>query len=258
MDERRVARYLDRVGFPPDGGAPDVARLAELQERHLHAVPFENLSVHLEEPIDLTPEALVDKIVERNRGGFCYELNGAFGALLTALGYEVTLLCARAATPDGFGPPFDHLALRVDVDGEPWLVDVGFGRFSHRPIRLAERGEQKDPAGTFLVTSEPDGDLTVLLNGAREYRLETRPRTLAAFEPTCWWHRTSPKSHFTRSLVCSRLTDTGRVTLSGSTLIITGDTGKQETTLHTDAEILDAYRRHFGISLDSVPTVRQS
>jgi N-hydroxyarylamine O-acetyltransferase len=258
VDDARVSRYLDRIGFPRNGGEPDVARLAELQERHLHAVPFENLSVHLEEPIDLTPEALVDKIVERNRGGFCYELNGAFGALLTALGYEVTLLCARAATPDGFGPPFDHLALRVDVDGEPWLVDVGFGRFSHRPIRLAERGEQKDPAGTFVVTEDAEGDLTVLRNGGREYRMEARPRTLADFEPTCWWHRTSPKSHFTRSLVCSRLTETGRVTLSGNTLILTDDTGKQEMTLHTDAEILDAYSRHFGISLDRVPTVRQS
>jgi N-hydroxyarylamine O-acetyltransferase len=255
VDERRVARYLDRIGVAP-GGEPDIGRLADLQERHLHAVPFENLSVHLSEPVELIPDALVDKIVERNRGGFCYELNGAFGALLTALGYDVTMLSARAATLDGFGPPFDHLALRVDVDGEPWLADVGFGRFSHRPIRLAERGEQKDPAGTFLVTEEPDGDLTVLLNGAREYRLETRPRTLADFEPTCWWHRTSPKSHFTRSLVCSRLTDTGRVTLSGRTLIVTGEEGKREQVLDSDADVLDAYRRHFGISLDTVPTVR--
>jgi len=60
----------------------------------------------------------------------------------------------------------------------------------------------------------------VLLNGAREYRLETRPRILADFEPTCWWHRTSPKSHFTRSLVCSRLTDTGRAFLERCRRII--------------------------------------
>jgi N-hydroxyarylamine O-acetyltransferase len=256
VDEQRVAAYLNRIGAPA-GGEPDVARLAHLQERHLHAVPFENLSVHLEEPVDLAPDALVDKIVERNRGGFCYELNGAFGALLTALGYDVTMLSARGATPDGFGPPFDHLALRVDVDGEPWLVDVGFGRFTHRPIRLDERGEQKDPGGTFLVTDDAEGDVTVLRNGAREYRLETRPRTLADFEPTCWWHRTSPKSHFTRSLVCSRLTGTGRVTLSGNQLIVTDHDGKREETLAGDADVLDAYRRHFGISLDSVPRLRQ-
>jgi N-hydroxyarylamine O-acetyltransferase len=87
--------------------------------------------------------------------------------------------------------------------------------------------------------------------------LETRPRALADFEPTCWWHRTSPKSHFTRSLVCSRLTDSGRVTLSGRTLIVSDDAGKREETLDSDAEVLDAYRRHFGISLDTVPTVRE-
>jgi N-hydroxyarylamine O-acetyltransferase len=107
------------------------------------------------------------------------------------------------------------------------------------------------------VTDDTDGDLTVLCNGAREYRLETRPRTLADFEPTCWWHRTSPKSHFTRSLVCSRLTETGRVTLSGNLLIVTDDRGKREQTLTSDADVLDAYRRHFGISLDTVPRLRQ-
>ena len=257
MDEPRVARYLERIGAAP-GGEPNLARLADLQERHLHTVPFENLSVHLDEPIELVPDALVDKIVDRNRGGFCYELNGAFAALLATLGYEVTILAARVETPEGLGPLFDHLALRVDVDGEPWLVDVGFGRFTHRPIRLDERGEQKDPGGTFLVMPDgAEGDLIVLCDGRREYRLEIRARTLADFEPTCWWHRTSPKSHFTRSLVCSRLTGTGRITLSGRTLITTGPDGKHEEALDSDAEVLDAYRRHFGISLDSVPGVRQ-
>jgi N-hydroxyarylamine O-acetyltransferase len=256
MDKSQVSRYLERIGAP-SGSEPDAARLADLQERHLRAVPFENLSVNQSEPIELIPDELVYKIVERNRGGFCYELNGAFGALLAALGYEVTILAARGANTDGFGPLFDHLALRVDVDGEPWLVDVGFGRFTHRPIRLDERGEQKDPGGTFQITEDTEGDLTVLCNGAREYRLETRPRTLADFEPTCWWHRTSPRSHFTRSLVCSRLTGTGRITLSGRTLITTGTDGKHEETLDSDADVLAAYRRHFGISLDTVPRLRQ-
>src|SRR6516225_7933206 len=86
--------YLDRIGVAPPL-RPDHSTLAMLQQAHLDTVPFENLSIHLGEPITLTVDALVDKIVRRRRGGFCYELNGAFGALLTSLGFQVTLMAAR-------------------------------------------------------------------------------------------------------------------------------------------------------------------
>lgn len=242
--------YLDHLGV--ERGAPTLALLSELQERHLHVVPFENLSVHLGEPVVLEPDALVAKIVERHRGGFCYELNGALGALLTALGFEVTLLAARVKT----GPLFDHLALRVDLDGVPWLVDVGFGRFTHRPIRLDVRTPQADPGGTFAVAEGPHGDLTISRDGEPGYTVELRPRGLADFEPTCWWQCTSPKSVFTQSLACTRLTGTGRITLSGRTLIRTGSGGRDERELGGDAEVLAAYHEHFGIVLDTVPGLR--
>jgi N-hydroxyarylamine O-acetyltransferase len=254
MDPSRVRRYLEHLGV--ERGEPTLALLSELQERHLHVVPFENLSVHLGEDIVLEPTLLVDKIIDRRRGGFCYELNGAFAALLTALGYSVELLAARVKD----GPLFDHLALRVDLDGEPWLVDVGFGRFTHRPIRMDVRTQQADPGGTFTVTPRDHGDLAIDRDGEPEYTVETRPRTLDDFGPTCWYQRTSPRSHFTRSLVCTRLTGTGRITLSGRELIRTvaasNPAGRDQRVLETDAEVLAAYHEHFGIVLDSVPTVR--
>ena len=236
--------YLARIG------ADRTSSLAELQERHLRAVPFENLSVHLGEDITLDEDALVAKIVKDRRGGFCYELNGALAALLTALGHTVELLAARSLGND-LGIPFDHLALRVG----PWLVDAGFGRFAHHPLRLDERGDQSDPGGVFRITETPAGDLDVFRDGAPEYRLETRPRELRDFVTGCWWHRTSPDSHFTRSLVCSILTDRGRTTLGGRTLIRTDGGARDERELHDD-EILAAYRTHFGIALDRVPAVR--
>jgi N-hydroxyarylamine O-acetyltransferase len=263
-----VDAYLDRIGAERPARA-DTAALGELQERHLRSVPFENLSIHLGEPIVLDEEALFDKVVRRRRGGFCYELNGLFGALLSALGYQVTLLAARVYDAEGVpGPPFAHLALRVDLD-QPWLVDVGFGRFSGRPLRLAERGDQADLGGTFRIEAAEYGELTVSRDGTPEYLLEPRPRRLGEFEPTCWWTQTSPRSHFTRSLVCSMLAGTGRVTLSGRTLTRTverrladpaqvparDDAGRDERVLGTDAEVLAAYRDEFGIVLDRVPTV---
>lgn len=248
-----VAAYLARLGLARPR-TPDLAALTELQHRHLLEVPFENLSVHLDEPIQLDERALVAKIVDRRRGGFCYELNGAFGALLEALGFDVTVLAARVHTDTGLGPPFDHLALRVEL-AQPWLVDVGFGRFAVGPLRLDHDGDQTDPGGTFRVQPLPDGDLDVWHDGRPAYRLDLRPRALADFEATCWWHRTSPHSHFTRSLVCSRLTGEGRVTLSGTVLVTTVDGAREERALHGD-EVLAVYRDRFGIVLDRLPEVR--
>jgi N-hydroxyarylamine O-acetyltransferase len=252
MQDGQVDAYLARIGAPA-AGAADLRVLAALQQAHLRAVPFENLSIHLGEPIVLDEDQLWTKIVERRRGGFCYELNGAFGALLRALGFRVAVLAARVYSGERFGPPLDHLALRVDL-AESWLVDVGFGAFSTHPLRLADRDEQPDPAGRFQVRAAVTGELTVTMDGAPQYRLEERPYQLADFVPTCWWQQTSPDSSFTRRLICSRPTGDGRITLSGQRLIVTGPDGKQEREL-TRPELLPAYADHFGIVLDRLPTV---
>ena len=254
MDEQGVDAYLSRIGATRPA-QPDPDALGELQWRHLHTVPFENLSIHLGEPITLDEKALDDKIVHRRRGGFCYELNGTFAGLLRALGFQVTLLAARAHTPVGLGPPFDHLVLRVDTP-EPRIVDVGFGRFAHYPLRLDARADQPDPDGRYRVEDAADGDVDVLRDGEPQYRVELRPRELSDFVPTCWWHTTSPASHFTRSPVCSMLTGSGRVTLSDRTVVFTEGHVRREQVLDSDADVLDAYRTHFGIELERPPTPR--
>jgi len=253
MDEQALSAYLHRIGVtrPP---AADEAALRELHQAHLLAVPFENLSIHLAEPVSLAPADLIDKIVNRGRGGFCYELNGAFALLLEALGAQVRRVAARVHGEDGLGPPFDHLALIVELaDGSgPWLADVGFGSHSTYPLRLASRQDQSDPGGVFRLAPGGDTDLEVLKNGEPQYRIELRERALADFVATCWWHQTSPDSHFTRSTICSRLTEDGRISISGHTLIHTSGGSRAEQSL-ASGEVLAAYREHFGISLDRVP-----
>ncbi|MEU3788848.1 arylamine N-acetyltransferase family protein [Streptomyces fructofermentans] len=272
MKPAQADAYLRRIGAAHPAW-PTVDVLRELQLRHLLTVPFENLSIHLGEEIVLQEKRLVEKVVGARRGGFCYELNGAFGALLSALGFGVTLLAGRVyGEKNRLGIPYDHLALRVrTVDGGDLLADVGFGAHSHYPLALEERGEQADPGGTFRVIvagADPAGvqgsagqfgDLEVVKDGKSQYRLETRPRVLGDFTAGAWWHSTSPASHFTRSLVCSRVTeDGGRVTLSGRTLTVTGPDGRKETSeLVADEDVLTAYRERFGIVLKSVPVVRK-
>ncbi len=255
LDEQALSAYLDRIGMPRPpvlGGA----ELAALHRAHLESVPFENLSIHLGEPISLAEPDLLAKIVGRRRGGFCYELNGAFALLLEALGARVERLAARVHGDGRLGPPFDHLALAVSLPGGGrWLADVGFGAHSSYPLRYDSRQEQDDPDGRFRLAGTPDGDLDVFKDGEPQYRIELRERSLADFGPTCWWQQTAPESHFVHSTICSRQTASGRISLSGRTLIRTSDGVRDEQELGSDEAVLAAYRDHFGVVLDRLPAV---
>jgi N-hydroxyarylamine O-acetyltransferase len=256
MDAAALAAYLDRI----EAARPavlDAAALGALHLAHQRAVPFENLSIHLGEPISLDEADLIAKIVTRRRGGFCYELNGAFALLLEGLGARVRRVAARVYGGEArLGPLFDHLALVVSLpDGSgPWLADVGFGSHSSYPLRYDGRDGQDDPGGRFVLADAPDGDVDVAKDGEPQYRIERRERALADFVPTCWWQQTSPDSHFTWSTICSRLTAEGRISLSGRTLIRTSG-ARTEQDLGPDGAVLAAYREHFGIVLDRVPAV---
>lgn len=163
---------------------------------------------------------------------------------------------ARVYGDDGsLSPPFDHLALLVRLpDGTgPWLADVGFGSHSTYPLPADARADQADPGGRFLLTDAPEGDVDVLRDGQPQYRLELRERALDDFVPTCWWQQTSPQSHFTKSVICSRLTEDGRISISGRTLIRTVGGQRSEESLPDDQAVLAAYRDHFGINLSRVP-----
>ncbi|MFC4854740.1 arylamine N-acetyltransferase family protein [Actinophytocola glycyrrhizae] len=253
MDLDTAGRYLDRIGARRPA-APDVAALRDLHRRHLETVPFENLSIHLGEPVALDEDTLVDKIVRRRRGGFCYELNGAFAALLAALGYDVRLLAASVFGADGtLSPAFDHLVLLVELD-ERYLVDVGFGAHSTYPLRLDWPEAQDDPSGSFLVLDAPGGDVDVLMDGVPRYRAESKARRIADFARLAWWHANAPDSHFRSGPRCSRATGSGRVTIRGDRLIETVHGARTETAIATDDEVLAAYEKHVGFLPPRVPT----
>src|ERR671921_596800 len=173
-----VEAYLERIGYRGPR-APTAETLRRLHVAHLLAVPFENLSIHAGEPVVLDDESLFEKVVARGRGGFCYELNGLFAALLRELGFRVEMLSAAVARRGGgFGPEFDHMALLVTLE-ERWLADVGFGDSFVEPLLLDERAEQRQGAHAFRI--EEDGDRLVLLRkdsgGAwePEYRFGLEP-----------------------------------------------------------------------------------
>jgi N-hydroxyarylamine O-acetyltransferase len=240
-----VQRYLERIGVR-EAVAPTQEALAELTWRHLEAVPFENLGVHLGEPVSLDEDALLDKIVDRRRGGICYELNGAFALLLRALGFEVDLLAARVHRGGGqHGPPFGHVALLVRGHT---LVDVGFGNAT---VALVPWEPGATATGLRVVEH---GDVQVRFGAELLYTLETRPRELADFAAMAWWQYNSPHSRFTGSLVCSRAVPGGRRTLSGRRFIDVSGNGRDERLVPAD-QVLGCYRDEFGIELARLPEV---
>ena len=246
-----VDAYLDRIGYqgPLD---PTPKTLRRLHLAHLYSVPFENLSLHWGEPIQLDDEALFEKVVARRRGGFCYELNGLFAALLRALGFDVAMLSAEVCGAAGrFSPEFDHMALLVTLE-DRWLADVGFGDSFREPLRLDERGEQKDGELGYRLEETWDGRLIVARREAdgpwkAQYRFGLEPHVYADYAARCRFHQTSPDSHFTQNRICSLATPDGRVTLSGMKLLTTRGGEKQERELADNKEYDEALRRHFGI-----------
>ncbi len=247
-----VDAYLRRIGY--DGPrAPTLATLRGLHLTHLETVPFENLDIGLGRPISLEPSAMFRKIVERRRGGYCYEVNGLFALLLRELGFRVDMLSAGVANPGAaYGPEFDHMTLRISLE-EPWLADVGFGNLFRQPLRLDSDLIQNDEGGSFRLHHEGDRCVLWMRQGGEgwkpQYRFTTAPHGLEEYEGMNRWHQTSPESHFTQNTICSRATPEGRITLSGSRLIATTAHTREERAL-TDAERTAVLRDTFGIQLD--------
>lgn len=249
-----INAYLKRINYR-GSLAPNAETLRALQVAHLMAVPFENLSIHAGELIVLDDEALFEKIVVRRRGGFCYEANGLFAALLRELGFEVAMLSGGVANAEGgFGRDFDHMTLMVTLD-ERWLADVGFGDSFVEPLLLDKREEQRQ--GTRTLRIDDDGTHLILMqrDDGEDWKAQSRftlqPYQYADYAEMCHYHQTSPESHFTQGRICSRLTPQGRVTLSEMRLIETVNGKRVERVLTNEEEYAAALRERFGIYLTS-------
>ncbi len=242
--------YLERIHYK---GLlhPTIETLRDLQLSHLLSVPFENLSIHAKELIILQEDSLFDKIVFRQRGGFCYELNGLFASLLRQLGFNVTLLSAGVAKAGGgFGPDFDHMSLMVLLE-DRWLVDVGFGDSFRQPLLVDRRDIQEQGKRSYQLCDEDNRFILKENKGdgnwETQYRFTLQPHELVDFAEMCQYHQTSPESIFTQRLVCSKAKPDGRVTLSDMRLIETNDSKRQERVIKDEEERKAILIKEFGV-----------
>jgi len=251
-----VQPYLDRIEYSGPV-VPALETLKELQYRHLMAVPFENLDIHYGNPIHLDIEAFYRKIVLNRRGGFCYELNGLFYALLEKLEFDVRIISGGVYEEDNgeFSPEYDHMALLVEIDGETWLVDVGFGEFVRIPLNIDTTEEQVDNNRIYRVRPWDDGSYLAVERRddgdgwSPEYKFRPVERKLDEFQKRCRFHQTSKASHFTRKKICSLPTENGRITLTGKKLMIREGEKTTEKPVANRHEFEQYLASYFGITI---------
>jgi len=246
-----VDSYLHRIGYTGSTKA-NAETLCALHRAHMFTVPFENLDIHLGRDIILDEERLFEKIVHQRRGGFCYELNGLFAALLRQLHFKVRMLSAGVYDGDKPGPEFDHMALLVQLE-ERWLADVGFGDSFVEPLRLDDRDEQLQRGVRYRV--EQDAEIWKLMERKTDadwkitYQFDLQPRRLTDFADMCRWHQTAAESHFTQNKMCSLATPDGRITLSDMKLIITENGVRREQILANKKDHSDALKSYFEVEI---------
>ena len=196
---------LARLGLPPQRPAATLANFDRLIVAALHQLPFENLDVLLDQPILIEPDAVFAKIVERRRGGYCFELNSLFARLLSSLDYRVTLLVARVRwglPAEAPLTPQTHLLLRVDLPEGPHLVDIGFGGPAS-PRALPLRLNETLPGG-WRITGSVDAELEMATRSPSGwqtlYRFTLEAQHWADYGMRNWYTSTYPQSVFRHSL----------------------------------------------------------
>ncbi|KAJ7323124.1 arylamine N-acetyltransferase 1 [Desmophyllum pertusum] len=270
-----VQEYLARIHYtgPIE---PTIEALTELQRCHMLSVPFENLSVFGKEKIILSKDWLFDKIVRRNRGGFCYELNTLYSMLLDYFGfkYEIYAGMVYSRKTGVIGPPIDHVVPTISIEDDLWMSDLSFGDACLTPLRFSGL-PQKQQSGIYRIRKDRENyffeeKVKIIVDEfgheemakerfltepgwAPRYKFDLIPRTTGNFHERLLYHQTDTRSAFTHDRICTMAKPWGRVTLSGSKVITSTYLGdnkvKKETKelLGGEEEIVKELEEKFGI-----------
>ena len=248
-----VGAYLKRIRFdgPRDANAETLRGLAGC---HAMAVPFENLAVLASGAPDLEPAAIEAKLVQRGRGGYCYELNALLLAALRALGFDVIPLSARVryGLPPGTATPRSHMVLCVTLPEGRMLVDAGFGGLTPTaPLRVDTREPQVTPHEVFRIVLDGEGFLLqARLGGDWQdvYSFDLVRQLPVDYAQQNWYTATRPGALFANNLVVALPSPDGRRTLFNRTLTWRALDGAIERVTVTSIDALrELLHAHFSI-----------
>ncbi|VVE66928.1 N-hydroxyarylamine O-acetyltransferase [Pandoraea captiosa] len=259
-------RYFQRIGYT----GPREASLAVLRAIHaLHpqVIPFENLDPIRGKPVNVDLASVADKLIDAKRGGYCFEQNALFASALTHLGFDVTPLIGRVAWGRTFTveAPLTHMLLRVELDGESWLADVGFGSVTlTAPLRLNTTQAQSTPLETFQlenVRASHDNAIAEYRLSVKSaqtwlptYRFTPRPAEWIDYKLGNWYTSSAPESIFTNHLMACRVLPHGRLALLDTRLVERGPNGDvlEETRIAGASHLADVLQGRFGLDLADI------
>lgn len=241
-----IKAYFHRIGLElPEDLTPNSALLRQLHLAHCTTVPYENLDMIRGIPTSLEADALFHKIVEEGRGGLCFELNGSFGNLLRALGYQVTDYAARYLRGESTLPMRRHRVLKVEATDGIWLCDVGIGEVCQRePVKLEEGLVQEQFGETYKLEKEDflGWVLWDLYKGSwrKFYSFTEEPQLEVDYIAPNFYCEQHPDSPFNKKEMFAVKTLDGRKTLDGNLYkeFCNGTVTAKEL---TDAEMPEAY-----------------
>ncbi len=250
-----LSQYLRRIGLSSPPGR-DEDGLKEIHAAQAFAIPFENLEIHLGRTISLKPEDLIEKMLERNRGGYCFELNGILHLALKALGFIVRPLLVRVLYNLTEPGPYAHQVLIVTISGQDWIADVGFGGPGPRlpiPMIPDQTFEQfgdhyrlrKDPDYEWVLQKESRGAFIDL------YTIRDQRTLDADIEMSNHFTSTWPGSYFRAQRMCAIHKTWGRITLTDMELTFHRDGRSTSRTLSPGPPYMEALTEHFGLLLET-------
>lgn len=218
MSDIDLDAYFRRIGYAGPR-EPSLDLLRNICRLHTQVIPFENIDPLLERPLGLDVAALQAKLVHAKRGGYCFEHNSLLQHVLTALGLKVRSYGARVVLnqPEGGVPPRTHMLLRVEIDDESHIADVGFGGLTPTGPVLFETGcERATPHETYrIMEAGPEFELEARVAGVwtKLYRFHVVEHVAVDHEVANFYVERSPQSFFRNAIVAARASSDGRYAL---------------------------------------------
>ncbi|MGC1270576.1 MAG: arylamine N-acetyltransferase [Croceibacterium sp.] len=252
----------------------DPSGLAAIVAAHRLAIPFENLDIPLRRGIRIDPPSIAAKLLDARRGGYCFEQNGLLLSALQAFGFIGRPLLARVrlGLPNDATPPRSHVLLLLELAGELWIADAGFGGSFVPPMplrdgfaavtadgaehRLERRGERGSAEGEWLLLrrgplATTDGRADQDREWVAQYSFDLAQVAPDDLEQANHWTATRPGMRFTSNVVASMVLPDGFISLTGHALSIARAGQMTREELETAEEMRGGLARNFGIVLEA-------
>lgn len=244
--------YLKRIDYSDVIDVTDKV-LTSLHKKHVFQIPFENLDVYYKRTFNLDIGRVYQKVVNSRRGGFCYELNLLFNWLLNEIGFSSRVIASRIFNEDGtVGPEFDHMSIYVKT-GKEFLLDVGYGDLFVTPLEIKE-GVQFDGRNYFQIDKWNKNEYLILMSSdaisfSKKYTFSLDLVNISDFDSICLDKQTNANSYFVKNVVCTRPTETGRVTIFNDKLIEKNGELRTEIAIQSDENFTRCLKDKFGIEI---------